>query len=108
MQVKNTYQLYDFILKYKILLLIIVVFSFFILKNLDNSYLWKDEAGTANVAYNTMIKGYPTVYDGKNLLSTSDGNNFNSKLLVSNHEWLQYYICAGSFALLGKTTFARV
>lgn len=106
MQVKNTYQLYDFILKNKILLLIIVVFSFFILKNLDNSYLWKDEAGTANVAYNTMIKGYPTVYDGKNLLSTSDGNNFNSKLLVSNHEWLQYYICAGSFALLGKTTFA--
>lgn len=106
MQVKKIYKLYHLILNYKIFFLIIIAFSLFILTNLDNSYLWKDEAGTANVAYNTMIKGYPTIYDGKNLLSTSDGNNFNSKLLVSNHEWLQYYICAGAFALLGKTTFA--
>lgn len=106
MEVKRTTSICNYISKYKSLSLIITIFSFVILTNLDNSYLWKDEAGTANVAYNTMLKGYPTVYDGKNLLSTSDGNNFNSKLLVSNHEWLQYYICAGAFALFGKTTFS--
>lgn len=106
MLMKKIKQFYNYIYKYKILILILIIFSLVILINLDSSYLWKDEAGTANVAYNTLLKGYPTVYDGKNLLSTSDGNNFNEKLLVSNHEWLQYYICAGSFVLLGRTTFA--
>lgn len=106
MIVNRINQICNYILKCKIVIIILIIFSFTIFVNISNSYLWKDEAGTANVAYNTMKKGYPTVYDGKNLLSTSDGNNFNSKFLVSNHEWLQYYICAGSFALLGKTTFA--
>lgn len=99
-------RLFKVINAYRSILIILTVFSCVILYNLDSTYLWKDEAATATVSYNTLQKGYPTVYDGKNLLSTSDGNNFNEKLLVSNHEWLQYYICAASFAVFGKTTFA--
>lgn len=86
--------------------ILMAIMSVIILYNLDGAYLWKDEAGTANVSYNVLSYGIPKVYDGKNLLSTSDGNNFNNELLVSNHEWLQYYICAASFGIFGKTTFA--
>lgn len=89
-----------------LLLVLLCVFLVLIFYRLDNSYLWKDEAGTANVSYNIMSQGVPSVYDGKNLLTTTDGNNFNDLLLVSNHDWLQYYICAGSFFLFGKNTFA--
>ena len=88
------------------ILIFIVLISTVILYGLDGTYLWKDEAGTANVSYNVLTYGLPKVYDGKNLLSTSDGNNFNSEFLVSNHEWLQYYICAASFGIFGKNTFA--
>lgn len=88
------------------ILILMMPMSVIILYNIDETYLWKDEAGTANVSWNVLTYGFPKVYDGKNLLSTSDGNNFNEKLLVSNHEWLQYYICAASFWILGKSTFA--
>jgi uncharacterized membrane protein len=68
--------------------------------------LWKDEAGTAQIGINTMEYGVPKVWDGKNMMATSDGNSFNGNLTVTSHGWLQYYIAGISIAFLGKNTLA--
>ena len=91
---------------YRGILILLLLASVLILYHISDQCLWNDEAQTANIAYNTMKYGYPTIYDGRNLLSTADGNNFNDKLVISNYEWLQFYITAASFRLLGKTVLA--
>lgn len=88
------------------LIFIMSVMSFLIFANINNSLLWKDEAIVANIGYNTLKYGYPIIWDGVNLISSTDGNSFNQLLIVSNYEWMQFYICAISFAIFGKTTFA--
>lgn len=88
------------------LFIIVVVMAFLIFADINNTLLWKDEAITANIGYNTLKYGYPKIWDGINLISSTDGNSFNQYLISSNYEWLQFYICALSFAIFGKTTFA--
>lgn len=91
---------------YRGIITLLVLASILILCNISNQCLWNDEASTANIGYNTMKYGYPTIYDGKNLLTTSDGNSFNDNLVVTNYEWLQFYILAASFQLFGKSVLA--
>ena len=88
------------------LISIMSVMFIMIFTNINNSLLWKDEAIVANIGCNTLKYGYPIIWDGVNLISSTDGNSFNQLLIVSNYEWLQFYICAISFAIFGKTTFA--
>lgn len=88
------------------LVAIMSIMAVLIFSNIDNSLLWKDEAITANIGYNTLKYGYPKIWDGVNLISSTDGNSFNQFLVSSNYEWLQFYLCAISFAIFGKTTFA--
>lgn len=92
--------------KYYWLLVITTVMALLIFANMNNSLLWKDEAITANIGYNTLKYGYPKIWDDCNLISSTDGNSFNQLLVSSNYEWLQFYLCAISFAIFGKTTFA--
>ena len=69
-----------------------------------NGLLWQDEAETAVLGKNTLRFGYPKAFDGVNRL--------NPALKVAagaawpSPPWLSFYAAAGSFALLGPTTFA--
>ncbi len=92
--------------QYKVLYIIVILASILILYNFDSMYLWKDEASTAQIGYNTMLYGYPQVWDGKNLVTNADGSHFNDHFVEIAHGWLQYYIAGISIKLLGKTTFA--
>lgn len=85
---------------------ILVVITILIFLNINNSLLWKDEAINASIGYNTLKYGYPIIWDGKNLVSSTDGNSFNQYLISSNYEWIPFYLVAGSFSIFGKTTFA--
>lgn len=85
---------------------ILAIISILIFSNINNSLLWKDEAINANIGYNTLKYGYPKIWDGKNLVSSIDGNSFNQQLISANYEWLPFYLAAGSIAIFGKTTFA--
>lgn len=88
------------------IIIIMILSTILILPSISNSMLWKDEAITSQIGYNTLKYGYPSIWDGKNLISSTDGNSFNSILVSSNYEWLQFYIVAASIAIFGKTTFA--
>lgn len=69
-----------------------------------NGRLWQDEAETAVLAKNTLRFGYPRAFDGVNRLNPAlplaPGEAW------TYHPWLSMYLLAGSFALLGPTTFA--
>lgn len=92
--------------QYGILLIILAIGSFLIFFNLDNTLLWKDEAGTAQLGINTVRYGIPRAWDGKNMISSSDGNSFNDNFVVTSHGWLQFYIAGISISLFGNTTLA--
>lgn len=92
--------------KYYALILILFLATFFIFYNLDNGYLWKDEAYTAEVGCNVLKFGYPRVWDGKNIMTGSAGNDFNNDFAIINQGWLQFYIVAFSIKLLGENTLA--
>ncbi|MBI3318197.1 MAG: glycosyltransferase family 39 protein [Candidatus Omnitrophica bacterium] len=71
---------------------------------LDNGRLWQDEAETAVLGRNILQSGYPSAWDGTRRLNPSlpvqEGNAW------TYHTWLPMYLAAGSFLLLGPTTWA--
>ena len=74
--------------------------------NLGRGYLWEDEADTATLARNILRDGVPTAWDGVTLVEPDRGTRLNDRLVMVSHPWLEYYIAAGAFALLGPTPFA--
>lgn len=73
--------------------------------NLGDTYLWQDEAETAVLAKNTLSFGIPRAFDGKNLIT----NIYQDPCMYKGWKyaaWLQFYLVAISFSLLGKTAFA--
>ena len=82
--------------------ILILLFSFFILKNLGNIYLWQDEGKTAYLAKQILIFGYPKACDGKNLVIVENSNDFRKDNYAWRlHPWLQYYLVALSFKITG-------
>lgn len=94
------------ILEYKGLFLALIVASALILFRLGDAYFWADEAQTATLSYNTLSFGYPRVWDGKNLLTHTNGKDFNMDFAYTENPWLQFYLCALSLYLFGKTSLA--
>ncbi len=92
--------------EYKGIIVAICICSLLILYNLDHSYLWHDEAQTSTISINTMKYGYPKVWDGVNLLTHLEGNDFNREFAYTAIPWLQFYVCGISLVIFGKTTFA--
>jgi 4-amino-4-deoxy-L-arabinose transferase-like glycosyltransferase len=76
------------------------------LLNLGNHYLWQDEAQTALLAQTVLDRGMPYGTDGKNFFSQELGVEYGENHIWKWHTWLPFYLVAGSFALLGETTFA--
>ena len=75
---------------------------------LDSVKLWRDEATTANWGRLMVENGawLPWVEDGGQLVvQAADGHDVNSKLLPAMHSYLQFYVAAASFHLLGASAF---
>ncbi|GAH63219.1 unnamed protein product, partial [marine sediment metagenome] len=85
--------------------LLVLVAAGLLFLGLGNAFLWEDEAYTASLARNVLRTGLPTAWDGENLLAWRNGRNLNEEL-ISREAWVQYYLAAASFALLGESALA--
>ena len=80
--------------------------SVLLLSELGEPYLWQDEAQTAVIAKTVLEVGIPRGTDGRNFFSQELGVEYADGYVWKWHTWLSFYAVAGSFALLGPTTFA--
>lgn len=81
----------------------ILLFSFFVFKNLGNAYLWQDEGKAAFLAKTISIDGYPKAYDGKNFIRVEESTDSSriDNYAWRYHPWLQYYLIFFSFKITG-------
>jgi 4-amino-4-deoxy-L-arabinose transferase-like glycosyltransferase len=79
---------------------VVIIVSFLLFFNLGNQYLWQDEADCAVLGVNILRYGFPRCFDGKNLVPSDVG--YGKNYLWIFLPWLQNYLAAASFALLGK------
>ncbi|MEK9144364.1 MAG: glycosyltransferase family 39 protein, partial [Elusimicrobiota bacterium] len=75
-----------------------------IFANLDNRYLWDDEAETALLAKSVLRAGVPMAWDGRDLISQECGSDYDANYLWRQTPWLQVYLTALSFRLFGADT----
>jgi hypothetical protein len=68
--------------------------------------LWDDEAYTAIFARNLLHTGTLTAWDGHNLMVYRGGATLDQHLIETENPPLQFYLAAGSMAVLGETTLA--
>jgi 4-amino-4-deoxy-L-arabinose transferase-like glycosyltransferase len=73
---------------------------------LGNGYLWSDEGDTAVLAGNVLEHGVPRAWDGVTFTDSDLGTRVTDELVMVSHPWMQYYVTAGAFALLGESTMA--
>ena len=75
--------------------------------NLDGRLLWGDEAETALLAKNVLRFGIPKTVDGVNHI-TELGNfrDENTGHIWTWTPWLQEYVTAASYLVLGETTWS--
>jgi len=91
---------------FSLLLLLSGVFLLFC--RLDDAYLWQDEAETALVSQHLLAYGLPLSTDGTHWVQQAPEAfvEFTSDYIWIYHSWLQYFLTASAFALLGSTTLA--
>ena len=77
-----------------------------LLTNLGSDYLWADEGDTAVLASNILKFDVPKAWDGVTFIDADFGARENSRLVMVSHPWVQYYVAAASFYVLGENTFA--
>ncbi len=87
-------------------LLPFILGALFLFSNLSNHYLWEDEAETAVLAKSVIKNGIPKSFDGKHLLYLHIKDSYRSDSIWTFHPWLQFYLTAFSFVLLGPSTFS--
>ena len=84
-------------------ILLTIIFAFLVIPNLGARALWQDEAETALVA-KQMVKSnnwLPYANDGQGPISQDWNYQFSVSQLWRWHPWLQFYVTALSFKLLG-------
>src|SRR5262245_34120093 len=83
---------------------LLAVSIFLLVWRLDGTILWRDEASTGAWA-RIMVERkllIPRVFDGRILaVQGADGHDFNEDLSPSVQGWLQFYVAALSFKVLG-------
>ncbi|MCK4423432.1 MAG: glycosyltransferase family 39 protein, partial [Candidatus Omnitrophica bacterium] len=94
-----------------VLILLSLIAAILLFTNLDNIYLWVDEAETAVLGRNVLTYGYPRAFDGTNTLNLLGDSwkhfaEYDQNYIWTIHPWLEFYVTAASFMLLGITTFA--
>ena len=90
--------------------LLIIASAILLFWRLDADSLWRDEGTTAVWARQLAESGswLPYVYDFEKeqlLVQAADGHDVNSRLLPAMHSYLQFYVVAASFKLLGVNTW---
>ncbi len=88
---------------------VLLVGAIFLLANLGDRSLWTDEAETAGLAKNILRFGVPRAFDGVNYISqwiVAGREDFNQALVWVLSPWLQLYVTAGSFRVLGVSAFS--
>ncbi len=85
---------------------ILALAGFLLFYHLDNHLLWGDEAETAVLAKNVMQFGVPRTFDGTNYILLHGPKDENRNHVWIWSPWLQEYLAAGSFIVLGPTTWA--
>lgn len=92
-----------------VLIPILIAGAVLLLANLGDRSLWTDEAEAAGLAKNILRFGIPRAFDGVNYLSqwiVAGREDFNRDLVWVLSPWLQLYVTAGSFGLLGASAFS--
>lgn len=92
--------------KNKFLFFILLIASCLLFMNLENIYLWQDEAETALLSKNIFTYGYPRAWDGKNIITQNAEKDFNEHYVWTWSPWIQFYITACSFLIFGISTFS--
>ena len=90
--------------KHWIIIVLIPIAAILLFLNLDNQYLWQDEAETAALAKNTIKYGYPKAFDGKNLINPTIRTGYGKNFAWRYHPPVQFYIAALSIKTLGAGT----
>src|SRR6266404_1187559 len=86
--------------------IVALIGAMLIFTNLGTDYLWEDEGDTAALASNILKFGVPKAWDGAAFLDSDHGARLNRDLVMVTHPWVQYYLSAGSFLVLGENTLA--
>ncbi len=89
----------------------VAVCVFMLFWRLDGVPIWRDEATTAVWGRLMAERGnwLPYVYDRENeqlLVQDDDGHDVNSELLPAMQSYLQFYVSAAGFKLLGVSTWS--
>lgn len=74
--------------------------------SLDHRILWMDEAETALLGRSILDHGVPTAFDGRNIISQEVGREYGSDYVWRWTPWLDKYVAAAAFAVLGESTFS--
>lgn len=77
-----------------------------LLLGMGNHVFWGDEAYTAILGRNILRSGYPTAWDGRNLLAYNAGAPLNKDLVEVQLPWVQYYAAAAGLAVFGENAVA--
>jgi len=93
--------------EYTVLAVIVAAAAVLLLANLWDRCLWQDEAQTALIAQTVLTDGFPRGTDGKNSFSQEDGGDHGPapRFVWRLHAWLQFYLLAAFFGVLGAGTF---
>ncbi|MCK4752402.1 MAG: glycosyltransferase family 39 protein [Planctomycetes bacterium] len=95
--------------EYLFLAVVLIAASVLLLANLDNRYLWQDEAETALVSKTILTEGLPRGHDGKNFFSQEGEISYGKDYLWGLDPWFPFYLLALFFKVFGISTFvARV
>lgn len=92
--------------EYLFLIVLLIISALLLLANLDNRYLWQDEAETALVSKTILSHGIPLGHDGKNFFSQDGKSSYGRDHIWVLDPWVPYYIVAGSYLIFGVNTFA--
>ncbi len=77
-----------------------------IFAGLDEPKLWMDEAETALLARSILHHGIPKAVDGHDVISQEVGREFRADGIWRWTPWLDKYVAAASFLVLGEGTLA--
>src|SRR5258705_4371955 len=87
-------------------LAVVLISASLIFFSLDQRFLWIDEAETALLGRGILDRGVPTAFDGKTVISQELGREYGPDYVWRWTPWLDKYLAAAAFAVLGVSTFA--
>lgn len=93
--------------KHHIILILIIIFAGILWNvRLGNLPLWEDEAHTALFGKSVLEHGLPKVWDGKNLISGVQAEDFNKDFVLTWDQPLQFYATALSIKVFGLSNWS--